>query len=267
MPDTVTPSRRVRRTWLIVGSLVTVPVLLYGGTQVASGLAHEERTEVADFDAGGLQSVDVDNAAGSVRIVGVEDTDTVTVTARISDGWRATGHDVRREGDRLVVEGTCPIFLSDWCNVRFTIEMPSDLAVVADADSGRVTVTDVAADVEASSDDGRVELARIEGDVVLHSDNGSVTATGIRGASRAEATSDNGGVRLEFLDSPDDVVATSDNGSVDVVIPDDGAIAYKVDAESDNGTVSFPVRTDPDGERTITAQSDNGDVTISYALS
>jgi hypothetical protein len=248
MPDTVTPSRRVRRTWLIVASLVTVPVLLYGGTQVASALAHEERTEIAEFDAAGLQSVDVDNAAGSVRIVGVEDTDTVTVTARISDGWRATGHDVRREGDRLVVEGTCPMFLSDWCNVRYTIEMPSDLAVAADTDNGRV------------------ELARIEGDIELRCDNGSVTATGIRGASRAEATSDNGGVRLEFLDPPDDVVATSDNGSVDVVIPDVGAIAYKVEADSDNGTVSFPVRTDPDGERTIRATSDNGDVTITYAL-
>jgi Putative adhesin len=266
MPDTVTPSRRVRRTWLIVGSLVTVPVLLYGGTQVASALAHEERTEVAEFDAGDLRRVDVDNAAGSVRIVGVEDADTVSVTARISDGWRATGHDVRREGDRLVIEGTCPMFLSDWCNVRYTIEMPSDLDVAAETDTGGVTVTDIAGDVEASSDHGRIELARIEGDVVLHSDNGSVTATGIRRASRAAATSDNGGVRLEFLDPPDDVVATSDNGSVDVVIPDDGAIAYKVDAESDNGTVSFPVRTDPDGERTITAQSDNGDVTITYAL-
>jgi hypothetical protein len=73
-------------------------------------------------------------------------------------------------------------------------------------------------------------------------------------------------VRLEFLDPPDDVVASSDNGSVEVVIPDVGAIAYRVDAESDNGTVSFPIRTDPDGDRTITATSDNGDVTITYAL-
>jgi hypothetical protein len=266
MPDTVTPSRRVRRTWLIVGSLLTVPVLLYGAAQAASALAHEERTEVVEFAAGGLRGVDVDNAAGSVRIVGVEDADTVTVTARVSDGWRATGHDVRREGDRLIVEGTCPIFLSEWCSVRYTIEMPADLAVVAEADNGRVTVTDVAADVEAASDNGRVDLARIEGDVALHSNNGSVTATGIRRASRAEATSNNGDVRLEFLDSPDDVVASSDNGSVDVVVPDDGAIAYKVDAVSDNGTVSSPIRTDPDGDRTITAQSDNGDVTISYAL-
>src|SRR4029450_10991005 len=97
----------------------------------------------------------------------------------------------------------------DWCNVRYTIEMPSDLAVVADTDSGRVTVTDVAADVEASSDDGRIELARVEGDVVLHSDNGSVTATGIRGASRAEATSDNGGVRADVPRPPRDLGGTA----------------------------------------------------------
>jgi hypothetical protein len=197
MPDTITPSRRVRRTWLIVGSLVTVPVLLMGASGVASALAHEERTEVSTFDADGIRSVDIDNAAGSIHIIGVEDADTVTVNARISDGLRATGHDVRREGDRLVVE-SCPVFLADWCSVRYTIEVPSDLAVVADADDGRVTVTDVAADVEASSDNGRVEVARIEGDVVLHSDNGSVTATGIRRAWRAEATSDNGDVTISY---------------------------------------------------------------------
>ena len=172
------------------------------------------------------------------------------------------GHDVQREGDRLVVEGTCPMFLSDWCNVRYTIEMPSS-AVVADTDNGRVTVTEW----PPTSRRHRTTADRAgphEGDLVLHSDNGSVTATGIRGP-HARATSDNGGVRLG-LDSPHDVVATSDNGSVDIVILDEGAIAYKVDAESDNGTVSFPVRTDPDGERTITAHSDNGDVTITYAL-
>jgi Toastrack DUF4097 len=266
MPDATTPSRRVRRTWLIVGSLVTLPVLLFGASSVASALAHEERTEVSTFDAAGLRSVDIHNDSGSVRVVGVGEAAAITVNAHISDGLRPTQHDVWREGDRLVVAASCPAFLADWCSVRYTVEIPSDLPVAVHADDGRVTVTDVAADVEASSDNGRVELARIEGDIDLRSDNGSVTATAIRQASRAEATSDNGGVRLEFLDSPDDVVARSDNGSVDVVIPDDGGIAYNVDADSDNGTVSFPIRTDPDGDRTITATSDNGDVTITYAL-
>jgi Putative adhesin len=221
---------------------------------------------VSEFGAGDLRAVDIDNAAGPVRVVGVEDSDTITVTARISDGWRSTGHDVRREGDRLVIDGTCPFFLSEWCSVRYTIEMPSDLSVTAVSDEGRVTVTDIAGDVEASSDNGRIELARIEGNVVLHSDNGSVTATAIRRASRAEATSDNGAVRLEFLDPPDDVIATSDNGSIDVVLPNTGEL-YQVDAHSDNGTVSTGgVGTRPGSDRTITAESDNGDVTITYAL-
>jgi Putative adhesin len=259
-----TRSPRVRRVWMIVASLVTLPVLLFGGVQLASALAHEEHTEVTEIDAEGLRSVDIDNEAGSVRVVGVEDADAVTVTARISQGWRSTGHEVRRDGDRLVVEGRCPVFLSEWCSVRYTIEVPADLAVVADNDNGRVTVTDIAADVEASSDNGRVEVARVEGDVRLESDNGSVTATDLR-AGRAEGTSDNGAVRLELVDAPDEVVATSDNGSVEVVLPRTDDL-YAVDASSDNGTVSFPIRTDPDAERTITAQSDNGDVTVTYAL-
>jgi len=266
MPDATTPSRRVRRTWLIAGSLLTLPVLLFGASGVASALAHEERTEVSTIAAAGLRSVDIDNASGSVRIVGVGEADTVTVNAHISDGLRPSGHDVRREGDRLVVEGSCPAFLADWCNVRYTVEIPSDLPVVVHADDGGVTVTDMAADIEASSNNGPVELARIEGNIELHSDNGSVTATAIRQESRAEATSDNGDVRLEFLDPPDDVVATSDNGSVEVVLPDTGEL-YQVDAHSDNGTVSTAgVGTRPGSDRTIRAESDNGDVTITYAL-
>jgi len=264
MPNRST-SPRVHRAWMIVGTLVAVPFLLMGATWVTSALAHEEHTEVSEFDAAGLRGVDVDNAAGSVRIVGVEDAEVVTVTARISDGWRSTGHEVRRADDRLVIEASCPIFLSEWCNVRYTIEMPSDLAVVAEVDNGRVTVTDVAADVDASSDNGRVELARVEGDVALHSDNGSVTGTSLR-ASRAEATSDNGAVRLEFDDPPREVVADSDNGSIDVVVPEVEDL-YRVEAQSDNGTVSTSgVGNDPNSERTITATSDNGDVTVTYGL-
>jgi hypothetical protein len=255
----------VRLAWKILGSLVAVPALLFGSVQIASALAHEERTEVVEVDASGLERVEVDNGTGSVRIVGVEDADAVTVTARISDGWRKTGHSVERDGDRLVVEASCPILFSQWCNVRYTIEMPSDLAALVDADNGSVTVTDLAADVEASSDNGRVEVARIEGDVRLDSDNGSVIATDLR-TSTIEATSDNGRVSLELVAAPRTVIADSDNGSVEIVLPETDEL-YRVEASSDNGTVSAPIRQDPDSDRSITATSDNGDVTIAYGLS
>ncbi len=258
-------SRKTNRAWKIAGSLVAVPVLVIGATQVASALAHEDRTEVSKVDAAGLRTIEVDNAAGSVRIVGVEGADAVSISARISDGWRKSGHQVHRDGDRLVVEGSCPNFLSDWCNVRYTIEVPSDLAVVAQADNGRVTVTDLAGDVEASSDNGRVELARIEGDVIADSDNGSVAATDIRAAT-AEATSDNGDVLLELVDPPETVHAGSDNGDVEVALPR-SELLYDVVAETDNGSVAMSVRFDPDSDRSITATSDNGDVSVHYTLS
>jgi hypothetical protein len=257
-------SRKIDRAWKIAGSLVAVPVLVIGATQVASALAHEERTEVSEVDAAGLRTIDVDNAAGSIRVVGVEGADTVSISARISDGWRKSGHRVHRDGDRLVVEGSCPNFLSEWCNVRYTIEVPSDLAVVAQADNGRVTLTDLEGDVEARSDNGGVELARIEGDVIADSDNGSVTATDIRAAT-AEATSDNGDVLFEVVDPPQSISGESDNGDVEVVLPRSDLL-YNVATETDNGSVTMSVRFDPDSDRSITATSDNGDVSVHYAL-
>jgi hypothetical protein len=257
-------SRKIDRAWKIAGSLVAVPVLVIGATQVASALAHEERTEASEVDATGLRTIDVDNAAGSIRVVGVEGADTVSISARISDGWRKSGHRVHRDGDRLVVEGSCPNFLSDWCNVRYTIEVPSDLAVVAQADNGRVTVTDLEGDVEARADNGRIELARIEGDVIADSDNGSVTATDIRAAT-AEATSDNGDVLLEVVDPPQSISGESDNGDVEVVLPRSDLL-YDVATETDNGSVTMSVRFDPNSDRSITATSDNGDVSVHYAL-
>jgi hypothetical protein len=239
-----------------------VPLLLFGASQVASALAREERTEVSEVDAAGLRRVEI-HSVGSVRVVGVEGAGAVTVTARIRDGFQATRHDVRREGDRLVVDSSCPI-LTSWCDVNYTVELPSHLAVAARSGDGSVTITDVAADVEASSGNGSVELARIEGDVVLESGNGSVTAGDLR-AARAEAHSGNGSVSLTFVDPPGDVVATSGNGSIDVVLPR-GDELYRLDPHSGNGTVSTPVRADPASERSITARSGNGDVTITYAL-
>lgn len=257
--------RGARRAWKVLGAVVTVPVLLFGFTQVAGTLAHEERTEVSTVDADGLRVVEIGNDDGSIRVVGAEGATRVTVTARISDGWRDARHELRREGDRLVVDADCPEFLAQWCNVRYTVEVPATLAVMADSGNGSVTVTDVAGDVEASSGNGSVELARIAGDVVLHTGNGSVRSSDLRSAT-ADASSGNGRVQLEFAEPPRRVVADSGNGSVEVVLPRTDDL-YRVEADSGNGTVSTSgVGTLPTSSRSITATSGNGDVTITYAL-
>ena len=130
------------------------------------------------------------------------DVDTITVRARIGHGLRRSGSSVNVEGDRLIVRGSCPIFGSQWCDVRYTIEVPGDV------------------DVVVSGDNDGIRVAGIDGRVELHSDNGSIRATDITGDDRPvvrqwqhscdriasvtpfEATSDNGDVDIELLVAP-----------------------------------------------------------------
>jgi hypothetical protein len=263
-PDVGRPRRPpVPRAWKALGSLVAAGLLATGVYQIVVGLAHEEYTFERQFDAAGVTAIEVDNGAdGTVRIVG-SDTDTITVAARVSDGLRSTGHRERIDGDRLLLDSTCPIFGSSFCRVTYTIETPRDLDVVVREDNSGITVSDVTGDVDARSENGGLELARIGGSVTAHSDNGEVSARGLD-ASDVEASSDNGSVRLDFDRAPQRVVVDSDNGEVEVVLPQ-GDEAYNVETETDNGTMSMEVRTDPFGSRTIAATTDNGDVTVRYS--
>jgi hypothetical protein len=252
----------VRRAWRIVGSLGVALLLIYGVYQAVVGLAHEEYTFERSFDAEGIAVVEVDhNAEGSIRIVGA-DTDTISVTAHVDDGLRRTGHNERVDGDRLVLDSSCPMFGSVFCRVSYSLEVPHGVEVVATTNNGRVTVTDIDGDVEARSDNGQVELARIGGTIRADGDNGSLVLVELTSAD-VEASSDNGRVELQFDEPPQRVVADSDNGSVEVVVPDDDR-PYLLDTDTDNGSVQESVAHDPSSTRLIQATTDNGDVVVRY---
>ncbi len=258
------PSRRAGTGWKVAASLAAVAVLLWGASTAATQIAHEERTTTTELDARGLNVLDVATDSGSLTVVG-SDTERVTVTARISDGLRSTSERQTVEGDRLVLRAGCPAFLSNFCNVDYTVELPSRMAVRARLDNDGARATGVHGGLDIRSDNGRVEV-RGGGDaggvVVLRSSNGNVVATDLR-AGEVDAHSDNGRVELTFLDPPGAVEATSSNGDVTVEVPDDGTV-YAVDAGSANGSSAAAVRTDPDSTRRIRVASDNGDVLIAY---
>jgi hypothetical protein len=239
-------------------------VLLWGLSTAVTQIAHEERTTVTEHDAAGIELLDVAIDSGSLTVVGT-DTDTITVTARISDGLRSTSERQEIDGDRLVLRGGCPAFLSNFCNVDYTVEVPERLAVKARLDNDGARLTGVHGNLDVRSDNGRVEVRGSgEGVAVLRSSNGSVVGTDLR-ATEVDAHSDNGRVELTFLDPPSTVEATSDNGDVTVEVPDDGT-AYVVDTGSANGSGATAVRTDPDSTRRIRVASDNGDVLVTYRV-
>jgi hypothetical protein len=251
----------LRPFWRITSALGAVVLIVTGTIQVAGLLGHEEETIVTTVPAEGLTTLVVDNQAGPVRVVGVSETDEVRVTARVSRGWRRTGHGQRVDGDRLVLDATCPVFPSEFCRVRYTVEVPRDMDVQVDAD-GWLRASDLTGDVEMTTDEGSIEVERLDGDVRLDSDAGHVRATGM-GSGGVEAMSDAGSVRLMFADVPDRVVADSDAGSVEVAVPDDGE-PYDVTADSDAGSMTVDVRQAPDATRSIVATADAGSVTVRY---
>ena len=259
----VLDGRVVRVLWLAGASLIAVPMLVFGTYQVASAIAHEERTVSDSVPAAGLTGVDVEGSTGSVHVIGVEDSNTVNVRSRVSDGLRRTGYRTFVRDGRLVVRSTCPVYGSSWCSVSSTIEMPSDLGLSIHADGG-VEVSDVHGGVSAHADGGSVTATRVSGTLDLSSDQGRVEASGID-ADHVVATSDQGRVDLTFTNSPRSVEARSDQGSVTVVLPEEPGIVYATTLETDQGSAQSLIVQDPRSDRTIIATSDQGDVTVSYA--
>lgn len=250
----------MQRLWLLIGSVMAVGAIGMGTFQVVGLLAHSERTEVETFAADGITNLRVDVENGPVDITG-GDVDEITVVAEISRGLFATQHVATVDGETLLLTADCPA-MPIWCEVRYTVTVPADLAVTVGLDDGRLTLRDLTGPITADGDNGLIELFRLGGEVRVQNDNGRIEGTGLRSAT-IDVDSDNGRIALAFADPPGFVTATSDNGRIEVVVPDTEG-AFRVDARSSNGGTDVGVRTDPASDRSITATSDNGSVTVRY---
>jgi hypothetical protein len=248
--------------WRAVGGVLAIGSVGWAGFNVVTLVAHEERTEITPYPAADVTMIDVDNSSGPVTIIGSPGRAEITVTARISDGLRKTGERQQLVDGRLELDGTCPQFGSDWCEVEYTIQVPRDIEVLADSDSGKLEVRGIDGPVDLSSDNGSVEVADVTGDLTMASDNGSIEASRLT-SDTVTAETDNGSLTIELLEPPTSVEARSDNGSIDVVLPRTDE-AYALDVSTDNGHISREIRTVPGSPRHILIETDNGDAVVRY---
>lgn len=249
----------IRRGWQIGGSTVAVVLLVFGTAQSISVVSHEEYTTVERFDATALRLVKIDNsAAGTVRVVG-SDTDEVTVRTEVSDGLQKTSHSETVDGEMLVLESRCP-FLTSFCEVRYEVEMPDELALTVWSPAS-VTVEDVTGAVTVDTDES-IDVARLGGRFDARAVSGSINARDLR-SSDVVAEAADGSIVLDFAEAPLAVRAGSIDGSIEVVVPE-GSETYRVDARTTDGETSIQVNNGPAGDRTITATTTDGDVRIHY---
>ncbi|HEY8057913.1 MAG TPA: DUF4097 family beta strand repeat-containing protein [Acidimicrobiales bacterium] len=248
-----------RSAWRAAASLAAAALLLGGLSQMITVLAHEEHDLVRTFPADAVVSIDVALDSGSAVVTAGDVTD-ITVTAHISDGLRSTGHSEEIVGDRLVLRGSCPAFLSSFCEVDYRVVVPADVGVIAEMEDGSLSVTGTTGGVDASSENGAIDLLGVEGDIDIESANGAVHGQDLLAGTVVAAT-DNGSIDLAFIGAPDAVSAESANGSITLRLPEVTG-AYRVEMETDNGSTELGVATDPASDRLIRALSDNGSVRV-----
>ena len=251
-------SRAARAVWISLGGILAIAALAWGTYSIISVLAHAEHTEVATFSSDDVSALAVSNESGSVTITATPG-DTVTVVAKVSDGWQTTDMSMKLVDGVLQLNTDCPAFVSPWCNVDYTVSIPADRPVTVDG-SGMVRVRGMSAPIDIDSDDGRLELDDISGDIRVSNDDSSIVGRRLT-ASRVDARNTNGRIELSFLEPPQSVSASAENGSIEVVVPD-SEVLYRVEMDTGNGGTDNLVRTDPNSDHVIDLSTDNGSITV-----
>jgi major membrane immunogen (membrane-anchored lipoprotein) len=191
------------------------------------------------------------NGSGDVKItVG----DKLEVHRRVGYRDSKPGKTYRVDGAALVLE-ECK---ERHCWVSYDVTVPEGTKVSGHLDSGNVELTGVAsANVEADS--GDVTVRNVAGEVNAKASSGNITLSEIGGAVVAEA--DSGDINVGLTEA-DDVTANASSGNVEVTVP---AGDYQVNTNtSDSGHVTNDLG-DSDRGPKITIKTDSGNVTLRAA--
>ncbi|WP_328326112.1 DUF4097 family beta strand repeat-containing protein [Streptomyces sp. NBC_00455] len=248
------------RTLVAAGGAVLVSVALSGCGSDPSDAPAEHRSFAL---SGKTLTIHANDSA--IELVPA-DVKSVQVTRNV-DGWVFVGNGPdsswsMRDGT-LSLKVKCSALISN-CSARHRIKVPRGVSVILKDDNGSVTAAGFDTPLKLRSNNGKVTVRDSSGALDLNSDNGSINADGIS-SRQVTADSSNGAVRLSLTAVPDRVKSYSNNGSVEIALPKEPGLAYKVEARSNNGSTKVGVPTDDASRHSVTARSDNGRITVRSA--
>ena len=123
-------TRGARRAWTAAGAVMAVASLGWGTFQVTSLLAFDRekfRTSFTTTESTAVRTIDIDNAAGSVDIVGSDRSD-IAIDGKIIRSLVEPKHTERVHGDTLEIDASCHN-LSSFCSVDYDIQVPRGVSV------------------------------------------------------------------------------------------------------------------------------------------
>lgn len=190
--------------------------------------------EITDsFDTGAI-SID----SGDVVVLG-NDEGTTMIEATLS--YSGTAPEVTAEviDGGLVIGHACAG--SDDCSVDYNISLPESTALVVDVGEGKLTISNITAEVAATTGAGELFLNTIEGPaIVAESGSGFVFGTQLKTA-QGSFTAAEGDIDVAFDEVIESLLATTEKGDITVQLlggpyafdlTTDGGVTNKVD-ESD----------------------------------
>lgn len=225
-----------------------------------------------------VSALDVTGGSGDVEVV-ASGGSTVAVTETLHYGIGRkpeTTHAVQSGQLRLAYECAGGWMPFGGCKVDYRVEVPANVPLRIEADSGDVTVRNVNGrlDVQSGSGDinvvnaggpatlsvgsGDIDVNGARGDLTLETGSGSVDAEGIQ-AGNVTAEAGSGDLELVFARAPGKVVAETGSGDAQVELPGG---TYNVTAESDSGEEDVDVATDTGASSTVEVHAGSGDVQV-----
>ena len=228
---------------VVVG--VTAGLLLAGCGWVGRTTFDDRETLGQD-----ITEVRFSNDSGEVRI-SVGDTVEVRRTVRYGRDKPGRSHEV--DGDVLVLR-ECQ---ENDCTIDYEVTVPEGTKVSGQVASGDVELTGVAS-VNVEAESGNLTVTDVAGEVNASAQSGNVELSGIGGGVVADAQSGDVSVALA---APGSVSVETQSGNIDVTLPSG---EYHVSASAKSGSVENSLQDVPSG-LPIRASAQSGDVTVSAA--
>ena len=230
---------------IVAGALILVGALTTGiiGAIARAAGPTDDRIVV---DATGVDTLDVDAAAGDVRVLF---TDTDEAVLDVTAGAGAGRWTLTREGDELVVRSPQRWFGGWWFYdgpTRVVLELPENLQ--DDLLDARLTLSAGSLDVDGEF--GTLDLEVNAGRADLE----------IADVATADLDVSAGGLKAVFTgDAPEDVAIDVSAGSLDLAVPSG---AYRVASDVSAGGLDNRLETSSQASRLITVSLSAGDVTL-----
>jgi len=257
--STTEPRRGLPRPVVAACVAIGVVVAAWGGLSLVALTMRTTDTTIRTYAVQG--PLEVSAANGDVTIIG-EDRDDVRVNARATWSLKRPSVALRRDGGRVVLDGSCGGFWGHvdafGCTIDIELRVPRDRAVTARTTSGDVRVLDLAGPVAVRASSGDVRAERVAGRLDVATSSGDVGIVGFRGRAVA-ARASSGDVTVRAAAPPQRTVVHAASGDVTIAVPD---AVYAVAVRTGSGDEHVAVRQSPDAARVIDVRTGSGDITV-----